>query len=261
LLAGRDFSGSDGWAATPVAIISEMTARRYWPGEDPLGRRIRRSAGPDASWVTIVGIASDVKQSWFDKDIRPALYLPYSQAPRPKMSFLLRTSGAPMELSGAARAQIHAVDRDQPIEDIKTLARLFSDEMSPFRFAAELMLVFGAIALTLSAVGVYGVMSYAVTQRSREIGVRIALGAQPCDVLWLIVGQGIKTALIGLALGAPLALWLSRVMASKLFGVVTLESAILFGFVALLGMVAFVSSYLPARRATKVDPMVALRCE
>jgi putative ABC transport system permease protein len=133
--------------------------------------------------------------------------------------------------------------------------------MSPFRFAAELMLVFGAIALTLSAVGVYGVMSYAVTQRSREIGVRIALGAQPCDVLWLIVGQGIKTALIGLALGAPLALWLSRVMASKLFGVVTLESAILFGFVALLGMVAFVSSYLPARRATKVDPMVALRCE
>jgi len=264
LLAGRDFSGSDGWEAPPVAIISELTARRYWPGADPLGRRFRRSAEPtsdDAPWLTIVGIVSDVKQSWFDKEIRPALYLPYSQAPRPKMTILLRTSNDPMNLTGAARAQILAVDRDQPIDDIKTLARLFSDEMSPFRFAAALMLVFGAIALTLSAVGVYGVMSYAVSQRTHEIGVRIALGAQTGDVLRLIVGQGIRTAILGLAIGAPLALGLSRVMASRLFGVVALEYAVLFGFVALLGLVALLSSYLPARRATRVDPLIALKCE
>jgi putative ABC transport system permease protein len=133
--------------------------------------------------------------------------------------------------------------------------------MSPFRFAAALMLVFGAMALVLSAVGVYGVMSYSVAQRTHEIGIRIALGAQPRDVLWLIVGQGIRTAAIGLAVGLPLAWGLSRLMASQLFGVVTLEYAILIGFVSLLAGVACLSSVIPARRAMKVDPMVALRYE
>jgi len=262
LLVGRDFNESDGREAPPVAIISEQTARRYWPNEDPLGRRVKRDASnPDAPWLTIVGIASDVRQGWFDREIRPALYLPYGQAPRPKMTFMLRTAIDPMSLAVAARSQIHTVDRDQPVDDIKTLARLFVDEMSPFRFAALLMLVFGAIALALAAVGVYGVMSYGVAQRTHEIGVRMALGAEARDVLWLIVGQGIKTAALGLAIGAPLALGLSRLMASLLFGVVSLEYAILIGFVSLLAAVAFLSSYIPARRATKVDPMVALRCE
>jgi putative ABC transport system permease protein len=262
LLKGRAFSDSDGWEAPPVAIISELTARRYWPHEDPLGRRIKRSgSNADAPWLTIVGIVSDVKQGWFDKDIRPQLYLPYGQTPRPKMTFLLRTSTDPMNLVASARAQIHAVDRDQPIDDIKTLARLFVDEMSPFRFAVVLMLVFGALALVLAAVGVYGVMSYSVEQRTHEIGIRIALGAEARDVLRLIVGQGIKTATLGLAIGLPLALALSRMMASVLFGVVALEYAILIGFVLLLAAVAFLSSFIPARRATKVDPMVALRCE
>jgi putative ABC transport system permease protein len=262
LLKGRAFSDSDGWEAPPVAIISELTARRYWPHEDPLGRRIKRSgSNADAPWLTIVGIVSDVKQGWFDKDIRPQLYLPYGQTPRPKMTFLLRTSTDPMNLVASARAQIHAVDRDQPIDDIKTLARLFVDEMSPFRFAVVLMLVFGALALVLAAVGVYGVMSYSVEQRTHEIGIRIALGAEARDVLRLIVGQGIKTTTLGLAIGLPLALALSRMMASVLFGVVALEYAILIGFVLLLAAVAFLSSFIPARRATRVDPMVALRYE
>lgn len=166
-----------------------------------------------------------------------------------------------MNLATEARAQILAVDRNQPVDKIKTLARLFVDEMSPFRFAAVLMLVFGAIALVLAAVGVYGVMSYSVAQRTHEIGVRIALGAQPRDVLWLIVTQGIKTAALGLAIGLPLTLGLSSLMASRLFGVVAFEGAVLIGFVSLLAVVAILSNYIPARRAVKVDPLVAMRRE
>ena len=166
-----------------------------------------------------------------------------------------------MNLVAAARSQILAVDQDQPVEDIKTLARLFVDEASPFRFAAVLMLVFGVIALILSAVGVYGVMSYSVAQRTHEIGVRMALGAQQTDVLRLIVGQGVKTTALGLMIGLPLAWGLSRLMASVLFGVVSLEYTILIGFPALLAVVAFLASYFPARRAMQVDPMVALRYE
>jgi putative ABC transport system permease protein len=262
LLRGRDFDESDGREAPPVAVISELTARRYWPNEDPLGRRFQRdSSDGNAPWITIVGVITDVKQSWFDREVRPQVYLPYQQTQRRRMTFLLRTSTDPMNLVAAARSQILAVDRDQPVEDIKTLARLFGDEASPFRFAAVLMLVFGAIALILSAVGVYGVMSYSVAQRTHEIGVRMALGALQTDVLRLIVGQGVKTTALGLLIGLPLAWGLSRLMASVLFGVVSLEYTILIGFPALLAVVAFLASYFPARRAMQVDPTVALRYE
>jgi putative ABC transport system permease protein len=262
LLRGRDFDGRDGREAPPVAVISELTARRYWPNEDPLGRRFQRDGlDGNAPWITIVGVVSDVKQSWFDREVRPQVYLPYQQTQRRRMTFLLRTSIDSMSLAAAASSQILAVDRDQPVEDIKTLARLFVDEASPFRFAAVLVLVFGAIALILSAVGVYGVMSYSVAQRTHEIGVRVALGAQRADVVRLIVGQAIKTTVLGLALGLPLAWGLSRLMASMLFGVVSLEYTILIGFPALLAVVAFLASYFPALRAMHVDPMVALRYE
>ena len=262
LLKGRDFDKRDGREAPAVAIISELTARRYWPNEDPLGRRFQRdSSDVNAPWLTIVGIVSDVKQSWFDREIRPQVYLPYLQTQQRRMTFLLGTSTDPMSLIAAVRSQILAVDRDQPVEDVKTLARLFVDEASPFRFAAVLMLAFGAVALVLSAVGVYGVMSYSVLRRTREIGVRMALGAQRPDVLRLIVGQGIKTTALGLTIGLPLAWGISRLMASMLFGVVLLEYSILVGLVSLLAVVAFLSSYFPARRAMNVDPMVALRYE
>ncbi len=262
MIAGRDFSASDDRETNPVALISEMAARRYFHDEDPVGRRIKRTGSSgDTEWLTIIGLVSDVRQGWFDKEIRPALYLPYLQSPRSKMTFLLRTTADPTSLATTARTAIHSIDRDQPVDDMKTLARLFIDEMSPFRFAASLMLVFGAIALAMAAVGVYGVISYGVAQRTHEIGVRIALGAQSRDVLRLIVGQGIKTALIGLALGVPLAFGLSRVMANLLFGVVSLEYGVLIGFAVMLVAVAFLSSYIPARRAAKVDPIVALRYE
>ncbi|HEV2667400.1 MAG TPA: ABC transporter permease, partial [Blastocatellia bacterium] len=259
LLRGHDFNEGAGRDAPGVAIISELAARRYWPNEDPLGRRIRR--GADEPWLKIVGVVSDIRQSWFDKDLRPQLYLPYQQAPQPTMTFLLRTADDPLGLAAAARAQIHAVDRDQPIKDVMTLAQLFVNEMTPFRFAAVLTLVFGALALILAVVGVYGVMSYAVEQRRHEIGVRMALGAQTSDVLRLIVGQGLKMAALGLAIGAPLAMAVGRLMASQLYGVVALEYAILFGLVLLLCVATLLSSYFPARRAIKVAPLVALRHE
>jgi len=262
LLRGRGFAENDQAQAEPVAIISEMAARRYWPGDDPLGRRVRRTGtGGDAQWITIVGVAADVKQSWFDKEIRPQLYLPAAQSPRPGMTFLLRTTAGPMDLAAIARTQVLAVDSHQPVEHLQTLEQMFIEETSPFRFAAELMLAFGAIALVLAAVGVFGVMSYSVSQRTQEIDVRIALGARKADVLWLIVRQGMATAAIGLCAGLPLALLLSRLMASQLFGVVALEYTILGAIALLLAAVTLIASCIPTLRASCVDPMIALRCE
>lgn len=260
LIKGRDFNESDDIKVQPVAIISEITARRYFPNEEPLGKRIKRvGSNADEQWFTVIGIVKDIKQGWFDREIRPQLYLSYLQAPRPKMTFFLQTRTDPMNLVTAARSQIYVVDKDQPIDEIKTLARLFVDETSPFRFAAILMLVFGAIALVLSAVGVYSVMSYSVAQRTKEIGIRVALGAQRKDVLSLIMGQGVKTSVIGLAVGLPLAYALSRFMASVLFGVVSLEYIILLVFISVLVVVALLASFIPAYRATKIDPLSSLK--
>jgi len=262
LLRGRAFTATDAAQAAPVAIISEMAARRYWAGEDPLGRRIQRTgASANDQWTTIVGIAADVKQGWFDKEIRPQLYLPDAQSPRPGMTFLLRTAGPPMNLAASARAQVRAVDPEQPIEKLLTLEQMFVEETSPFRFAADLMLAFGAIALLLAAIGVFGVMSYTVAQRTHEIGVRIALGARKADVLRLIVRQGMTTAAIGLCAGLPLALLLSRIMASQLFGVVALEYTTLAAIALLLAAVSLAATGIPTLRATHVDPLIALRSD
>jgi putative ABC transport system permease protein len=259
LLRGRDFTDSDNQDSSSVAIITELMASRYWRNEDPLGKRFKTTS--DGKWITVVGIASDVKQSWFDQEIRPQFYLPYLQFPTLKMIFMARTSANPLNFVTTVRSQIYAADRNQPIDEIKTLAQVFKDEASPLRFAAFLMLIFGALALLLAAIGIYGVMSYSVAQRTHEIGVRNALGARQKDLLTLILGQGMKTALLGLAIGFPLALALSRVMARTLFGIVELEYVTLITIMSLLALVALASSYFPANRAAKIDPIAALRYE
>jgi putative ABC transport system permease protein len=260
--SGRDFSESDRMGSPPVAIISETAARRYWPKEDPLGRRFKRGgSNADSDWLTIVGVVGDVKQAWFDREIRPQVYLSYFQQPRAKMSFLLRTTTDPMSVATAARSEVLAVDSQQPVDDIKTLAQLFADETSPLRFATWLMSVFGVIALILAAVGVYSVMSYTTAQRTREMGIRIAFGARSRDVLNLVLRRGLFTVSLGLGIGLPLALALGRIMSSLLFGVVPLEFGILIGLVSLMSAVALVATYIPARRAARVDPIVALRTE
>jgi putative ABC transport system permease protein len=262
LLKGRDFNEGDGEGAPQVVIISELMARRYWPEEVAVGRRFKLiGSGANARWLTIVGIISDVKQSWFDRETRPQMYLPYLQMPQQAMHFMVRTSSEPLNLAAGAHAQIHSVDKDQLVDEARTLGQLFNDEGSPFRFAAVLVLAIGGIALVLSAVGVYSLMSYSVARRTHEIGIRLALGAQRSDVLRLMVGQGAKTALLGLAIGLPAAYALSRTMTSMLFGIVAFENTVLIGFALLLGGVALISSYVPARRAMNVDAMVALRHE
>jgi len=262
LLKGRDFNEGDGEGAPQVVIISELMARRYWPEEVAIGRRFKLiGSGANARWRTIVGIVGDVKQSWFDSEMRPQMYLPYMQTPQQAMHFLVRTFSEPLSLAAGARAQIHSVDKDQLVDEARTLGQLFNDEGSPFRFAAVLVLAIGGIALVLSAVGVYSLMSYSVALRTHEIGIRLALGAQRSDVLQLIVGEGAKTAVLGLAIGLPAAYGLSRTMTSMLFGIVAFENTVLIGFAMLLAVVALVSSYVPSRRAMNVDAMVALRNE
>jgi len=261
IVKGRAFSVTDEEDAPRVAVISDALARRYFPNEDPLGRRVKVGAGESAPWHTIVGVAGDVSRFMFDRETQPILYLPNQQIPDRGTYFIVRTAGEPMSAVSTVRAQIAALDDKLPLFEIKSHEQAIADELAGLRLAAALMAMFGAMALALAAVGVYGVMAYAVSQRTREIGVRLALGARPRDVFRLIVGQSLKLAALGLAIGLPVALALGRLMAGALFGVVALDPLTFVGFTMLLTGVALLAGYLPARRAMKVDPMVALRCE
>jgi putative ABC transport system permease protein len=245
-----------------VAVISETLARRYFPNEDPLGQRVKvgaaESAGP---WYTIVGVAGDVQRFMLDREMQPMLYLPNQQLPDREAYVVVRASGAPMAAVPAVRAQIAALDDKLPLYEIKSHERVIADRMAGLRLIAALMVMFGALALVLASVGIYGVMAYAVSQRTREIGVRVALGARPQDVLRLVLGQSLKLAALGLAIGLPVALALGKAMAGALFGIVALEPMTFVGFTLLLTGVALLAGYLPARRAMRVDPMIALRFE
>jgi putative ABC transport system permease protein len=261
IVKGRAFSVTDEEDAPRVAVISEALARRYFPNEDPLGRRVKVGAAESAPWHTIVGVAGDVSRFMFDRETQPILYLPNQQIPDRGAYFVVRASGEPMSAVSSVRAQIAALDDKLPLFEIKSHEQAIADDLAGLRLAAALMAMFGAMALVLAGVGVYGVMAYAVSQRTREIGVRLALGARPHDVFRLILGQSLKLAALGLAIGLPAALALGRLMAGALFGVVALDPLTFVGFTMLLTGVALLAGYLPARRAMKVDPMVALRCE
>jgi putative ABC transport system permease protein len=262
VIKGREFSADDVEGAPLVAVISEKLARRYFPNEDPLGRRVKVGAPePAATWYTIVGVAGDVPRFMFDREMQPTLYLPNQQLPDRNAYFVVRASGAPMAALPAVRAQIAALDDKLPLYEIKSHEQVIADRMAGLRLVAALMMMFGALALTLASVGVYGVMAYAVSQRTREIGVRMALGARPQDVLRLVLGQSLKLAALGLAIGLPVALALGRAMAGALFGVIALDPMTFVSFTLLLTGAALLAGYLPAQRATKVDPITALRSE
>jgi putative ABC transport system permease protein len=232
-------------------------ARRYFPDEDPLGKRLL--FGKDAR--QIVGIISDVKFFGLNVDARPSMYLPHAQAPAGGMSLVVRTQGDPLALAAAIRNEVSALDRDLAVSNVMTMDELVGGSLAAPRFTLLLLGTFAALAMLLSAIGVYGVVSYAVTQRSHEIGVRMALGAQVSDVLKLIVGRGMSLVLGGLGLGLIAAFALSRVMQSLLFGVSTTDVTIFALTSVLLAVVAFGASFVPARRAAKVDPIESLRCE
>ena len=263
LIEGRGFEERDGAGTPNVALINQTMARKYWPGEQPLGRRFTFESNREpAPWVTIVGIVGDVHQAGLDVPARAEAYFPYQQQEFFSPSYLVvRTSGDPMLLAESVRQQIWAVDKEQPVAGVMPLEQLIDESLAPRKMQATLLGGFAGLALLLSALGIYAVLSYAVTQRTQEIGVRMALGAQSRDVLRLVVAQGIRLFLIGAAIGLTAALALAPLLGHWLYGIGANDPASFAGVTIVLAVVTFVACWLPARRATRVDPMVALRYE
>jgi putative ABC transport system permease protein len=265
LLAGRQFSPQDRRDTTGVVIVSESTARQFWPGEDALGKRIKMGGfNSEAPWLSVVGIVRDVRQFELDIDPKPQVYFPYTQVPYAYMAprdLVVRTAVDPLSLAAAVRSEVWAIDKEQPVSNISTMEQILYASVAQQRFNMLLFAIFAVVALVLAAVGIYGVISYSVTQRTHEIGVRMALGASSGDVMRLVVGQGFKLVSVGVAIGLAAAFVLTRFMQSMLFGVGATDPITFAAISAVLVAVAMLASYVPARRATKVDPMIALRYE
>jgi predicted permease len=258
LIKGRLFAESDGAKSTPVAVINESLARKYFAHEDPLGKRI--TPLNDAA-CEIIGVVGDVKHAALDEAAGPEFYRPMAQSQFLFASLVVRAQGDLMQMAAAVREQVWAIDKDQPIANIETMERLLAKSVAPRRFNMLLLSAFALAGLALAGVGLYGVMSYTITQRTREIGVRMAMGAQTGDVLRQIVGEGMKLALIGVSLGLGGALALTRLLKTMLFGVSATDPMTFLGIAALLIIVALLACWIPARRAAQVDPMTALRAE
>ncbi len=256
LIRGREFSSQD--AGTPrVAIINETMARRYWPNTDPLGKRF----GPGQYWLTVVGIVGDVKFTSLTKAAEPEFYEPYRQASVPDMILTVRTLSDPQRLAPALREAVLETDPSQSISRIIPMAQYVSDAVGMPRLSALLLAAFGTTSLLLAAVGIYGVISFSVTRRTREIGVRIALGAAGRDVMRTVVGEAVALASVGTAIAIASALALNSVMQRMLFGVAATEPSAYLAVSALMIAIAALAAYVPARRATRIDPSAALRCE
>jgi len=262
ILKGRDFDERDSRDAAKVTIIDERLAREYWPDQDPLGKRIRFGPPEDNEpWHTIVGVVREVKHNRLDASTRMSVYLPFDQIPIGGSSLAIRSSGRPESLTGAVRAQLKELDPDLPLTEVRPMTEVVARSVWQPRLYTALFGVFAAVALILAAVGIYGVMSYAVTQRTREIGLRMALGAQKQDVLKLVVGHGVVITAIGIGAGLAAAVGLTRLMSSLLFGVTATDPLTFAAVSVVLAGVALGACFVPAMRAAKVDPMVALRYE
>jgi putative ABC transport system permease protein len=263
VLMGRSFNWADNENSPQVAVVSEALVQLYWPNEDPIGKRLSINNDSDGKpvWRQIVGVVKDVKHDGLAKQPRPVIFSPLLQYPVPYTILAIRTHTDPSSLSPAIRRAVTAVDSEQPIFRINTMERFISDSVSDSRFQTQLLTVFAAVALALAAVGIYGVVGYSVNQRTHEIGIRLALGARQRDVLKMVVKQGMELATTGVVIGLAGAFALTRLMKDFLFGV-NASDPLTFGVIALiLTLIALLACYFPARRATKVDPLVALRYE
>jgi putative ABC transport system permease protein len=261
LLRGRYFTEQDTSTSTKVGLISESFAKKYFPLEDPIGKRVSVSNGP-TSYREVIGIVADVRQYGPDQQALPQFYDCFYQKPFNSPNFIIRTDGpATTPMLQGLRPAVFAVDKDQPVSSIRPLSAVIADSISRQRFAATLLALFASVALLIAAVGIYGVMSYTVSQRTSEMGVRLALGAQPMEVLSLVLRQGMGIVGLGLLLGAGAALALGRVVESLLFKTSVRDPVVFAGIAAGLAFVALLACWLPARRAARTDPMVALRAE
>ena len=259
---GRLLSDTDGAESPKVAVISESLARRYFPGENSLGRHIKAGkADAEGAWMTVVGVVNDVRYSWIVKEDVPTIYRSFRQAPPSYTTVVLRTAGDPLKFVSSARAEIAAVDTNLPLYDIKPMDKVITESIVGIAYVATMMAVLGVIALVLASVGVFGVMSYSVSERTHEIGIRMSMGAQTGNVLTLVLRSGMLLTVLGLAIGLPIALLLARALSSLLYGVQAADPASFIGLPLLLLAVAGMACYLPARRAAHLDPVRALRQE
>ncbi len=266
LVAGRDLNSGDGAGAALAAVIDEEMARAYWPGEDPLGKRFRIGrAAPDKPWITVVGIAKSIRHSDLHSPPGPRMYQTMAQVPmslNPYFAyFVARTNGDPRTMIAGARAAVHAVSADQPLTKLRPMTLVVSESIAKRRFSLLLLGLFALLALVLAVVGIYGVTAYSVAQRTRELGLRMALGALPEEVLGLVLRQAGKLAAIGVGLGALAAFFLTRLLSSLLYGVGASDPLTFAGVGLCLGLVAVAAAYLPGRRATRVSPVVAIQGE
>jgi putative ABC transport system permease protein len=266
LLQGRHFTPQDNERSIPVVIVNETMARQYWPGQNVLGRRLKLGdPQEDIPWLEVIGVVADVRQMGLDEPVKAEMYLPYQQVttqpwfmPR---DLAIRTSGDPTALVGAVRQAIQAVDPDQPISNVATMSELLGEEAAQRRTGMIMLVAFSVLALLLSAIGIYGVLAYFVTQHTSEIGVRMALGASQRNILLMILKRGTSLTLLGVAVGLIVAFAVTRLMSSLLFEVKAVDPLTFALAPVVIGIAAFCASLIPARRAIKVDPLVALRYE
>jgi putative ABC transport system permease protein len=245
-------------------MVNRRLAEQYWPGEDAIGKRLKVGAlDSQNAWLTVVGVVGDTRQTGLNEH-KLEFYVPYAQERRSFMAprdLVVRTKSDPASIAAAVRQAVWTVDRDQPVSNVRTLDQVFAAAISQERFQALMLGLFATLALVLACIGLYGVISYSVVQRTHEIGVRMALGAQPVDVLRLVIRQGMTLTLAGLVVGIVAGTFATRVLSDMLFGVAPRDPLTFAGVPVLLLLVAFLACYLPARRATRIDPLAALRCE
>jgi predicted permease len=247
-----------------VAIVNETLARKHWGTGDAVGRRVTLGTageGEEPDWITVVGVVGDVRHQGLDVQVEPMIYLPHAQSPSRGMMIVMRTVGDPLALTGVVRSAVWEMDPDIPLSDVRAMEVRIDESVAKPRFMVQVLTAFGAVALMLAAIGIYGVMSFAVVQQTRDIGIRIAFGAEPRTVLAMVLRRGLSLAVIGVALGLAVATGATRAMSTLLFGVGATDPLTFVSFPIVLVAVAALATYLPARRATRVDPITALRTE